>query len=486
MNDLVLINNIHGTSVGIGKPVAFHNTYAKAATVRKYEWKRFLLLGLESAIIYCTLTFFLGSAVTSSNYSGTTFHLITLTTCLVWWIIAFLPSHSYLKNNLSFKESTSFQNLWLPLFLHAGTSAFIFFTFTLPVDYSLMLLQYTVVLILLIGVRSLNQLSNRKGLNLKAGNFIIVSSPTYSQLLTRRLIDQWGENYLLKTFDPSILYNTDSISELASFQKYCLEHKVQYVFISLPAYEQQTILELTQFAAQHFIRCVALPTTGSIWPEHNNIRYVGNMIVYDLWQHPLHSKINNAFKRLFDILFSSLVILFVFSWLIPIIALAVKLSSPGPVFFAQKRPGKRNKLFKCLKFRTMRVNNQSEVQATFKDPRVTKVGTFLRKTSLDELPQFFNVLMGDMSIVGPRPNMVSQLEYYSQCIPDYPLRHAVAPGITGYAQVKGFRGETKELYLMEKRIELDLVYIRRWNFWFDIRIIFLTIRNMIAGEKYAY
>ncbi len=196
--------------------------------------------------------------------------------------------------------------------------------------------------------------------------------------------------------------------------------------------------------------------------------------------------VNAQIKRLFDILFSGLVLLVLSVSLFPVIALLIKIDSSGPILFRQLRPGRNNRLFWCYKFRTMKVNDQIEVQASKNDTRITRIGAFLRKTSLDELPQFFNVLIGDMSVVGPRPNMQNQLLYYSKHIPEYPIRHTITPGITGYAQVSGFRGETKELYLMKKRVEYDLEYMQNWSLSFDIKIIWLTILNMIKGEENAY
>lgn len=169
------------------------------------------------------------------------------------------------------------------------------------------------------------------------------------------------------------------------------------------------------------------------------------------------------------------------------IALGIKLTSPGPVFFKQKRTGLYGKDFYCYKFRTMKINADSDkVQATKDDPRKTKFGNFLRKTSLDELPQFINVFLGNMSVVGPRPHMVSQTEDYRKQIDKYMIRHAVKPGITGLAQVKGFRGATEHLWQMEKRVEYDVKYITNWNFFLDIKIIFLTVFNQLVGEDNAY
>src|SRR5690606_32186173 len=182
---------------------------------------------------------------------------------------------------------------------------------------------------------------------------------------------------------------------------------------------------------------------------------------------PLGGYFNRLVKRSFDVVFSLSVIVFIFPFIVPLIALLIKLESKGPVFFKQLRPGKGNQLFECYKFRTMRVNESTEKQATKNDPRITRIGSILRKTSMDELPQFFNVLKGDMSVVGPRPNMISQLEYYSKEIDKYNFRHFITPGITGYAQVNGFRGETKDIMLMKKRVEFDAWYIENWSLTLD-------------------
>jgi exopolysaccharide biosynthesis polyprenyl glycosylphosphotransferase len=202
---------------------------------------------------------------------------------------------------------------------------------------------------------------------------------------------------------------------------------------------------------------------------------------------PLQVMVNRMMKRSFDIAFSLLVILLIFPFVYPIIALLIKLDSSGPVLFKQPRSGKKNKMFLCYKFRTMYVNNEANAkQASKGDSRITKVGAFLRKTSLDELPQFFNVLFGHMSVVGPRPHMLKHTEEYSKMIEKYLERHFITPGITGYAQVNGFRGETNDSLKMKKRLEYDTWYIENWSFVLDIKIIFMTVMNMIKGEENAF
>lgn len=193
------------------------------------------------------------------------------------------------------------------------------------------------------------------------------------------------------------------------------------------------------------------------------------------------------FKRSFDILFSLFIIFFVFSWLYPILAILIKLESKGPVFFVQLRTGRNNMHFKCYKFRSMRVNGDADKkQATLNDHRITRIGAFMRKTSLDEIPQFFNVLIGNMSIVGPRPHMISHTQEYSQLTEKYKVRHILRPGITGWAQILGLRGEVKTPEAMLKRVDADVWYLKNWSFLLDLKIIFLTFWITLKGDKNAY
>jgi putative colanic acid biosynthesis UDP-glucose lipid carrier transferase len=198
--------------------------------------------------------------------------------------------------------------------------------------------------------------------------------------------------------------------------------------------------------------------------------------------------IDNPFgKRIFDVAFSAVVIVFILSWLIPLIAIIIKLDSKGPVFFKQLRSGKNNKPFVCLKFRSLKVNDLADtVQVKRDDNRFTSVGKFLRKTNLDEFPQFFNVLQGHMSVVGPRPHMLEHTVKFSQVIPEYMVRHLVKPGVTGWAQVNGYRGEIKEERQLKKRVEHDIAYLENWSMWFDVKIIVLTMVNMLWGDKNAF
>lgn len=191
-------------------------------------------------------------------------------------------------------------------------------------------------------------------------------------------------------------------------------------------------------------------------------------------------------KRAFDVVFALLILVFLLSWAVPLLALLIKLESHGPVFFKQLRTGKHGIPFYCLKFRSMRLNNIAHKQASRGDTRITRIGAFMRKTSIDELPQFINVLRGEMSVVGPRPHMVQHTEEYAQIIENFMLRHTIPPGITGLAQIAGHRGETKEPACMVKRVNADLHYLQNWSLLLDLKIVSITIYQSVRGHENAY
>jgi putative colanic acid biosynthesis UDP-glucose lipid carrier transferase len=196
---------------------------------------------------------------------------------------------------------------------------------------------------------------------------------------------------------------------------------------------------------------------------------------------------NRIRKRLFDVVFSSLVTIFILSLLVPILGLLIKLESKGPVFFKQQRTGRDKKVFSCIKFRSMKMNPDADLkQACRNDSRFTKIGRFMRSTNLDEFPQFINVLKGDMSVVGPRPHMLKHTDDYSRMINKFMVRQFLKPGITGWAQINGYRGEIKTIEQLQKRVEHDIWYMEHWSLWLDVKIVFKTLSNMFIGEKNAF
>lgn len=262
---------------------------------------------------------------------------------------------------------------------------------------------------------------------------------------------------------------------------------IQEVYVPLSADRMYEVSHLLREAEKQCVRLKFVPDFSRALNSTYRISYLGDIPVISVRREPLENMENRFRKRLADILFSLVIIIGVLSWLFPLIALAIKLTSPGPVVFKQLRNGRSNKPFYCYKFRSMRLNDQSDSrQATRNDDRVTWIGKVLRKTSLDELPQFFNVLQGDMSVIGPRPHMLKHTEQYRSIINRYMVRHYLKPGITGWAQVNGYRGETNRVGLMEKRIEHDIWYLENWSMMLDVRIIFLTVIHLLRGGRNVY
>jgi putative colanic acid biosysnthesis UDP-glucose lipid carrier transferase len=284
-------------------------------------------------------------------------------------------------------------------------------------------------------------------------------------------------NYLGKT--------TDIESVIANYE-------LDDIVVTLPITREKEIERIVAVGEREGKRVRIVADYHKFGTGKMHVDSLGNLSVITLRSLPLDYLDNKIFKRLFDIVFSFLGIVLLFSWLFPIISLIIKLTSKGPVLFKQDRWGLNNKIITCLKFRTMIANckdiddNGIYLQAQKNDPRVTRIGKLLRKTSLDELPQLFNVLVGSMSLVGPRPHPVPLNVSSKDNVAKYMMRHWVKPGITGWAQVHGYRGETRDKFLMRKRVKYDLWYIENWTFWLDLQIIVQTLVNMIKGEKNAY
>lgn len=258
------------------------------------------------------------------------------------------------------------------------------------------------------------------------------------------------------------------------------------LYCSLPITDKNRIRAIIRYCNSNVVHFYYIPAISYIFGNTFKQERIGETMVFTNHLEPLMLPMNKLIKRTFDIVVSSLILLFLLPF-IPVIALIIKVQSPGPIFFCQARTGLNGKNFNCYKFRSMHVNNDADrVQATENDPRKFAFGNFMRKANVDELPQFFNVLVGDMSIVGPRPHMLFHTETYRQLISDYMVRHFVKPGITGWAQVTGFRGETKELWQMKGRVKRDIWYIENWSIWLDLRIIWKTAKQMIIHDKNAY
>ena len=271
--------------------------------------------------------------------------------------------------------------------------------------------------------------------------------------------------------------HVDSLGEVNDLEDIIVEHNIEMVFVTLALYNDAIYCkEFLRLCSRKGVRLRFVPENQQWYKNKLSMESIGRLVMINPQEIPLDQVESQFFKRLFDIVFSALVIVLVMSWLVPLVAIINLLSSRGPVFFVQQRTGINNRVFKCVKFRSMQVNDEANhKQASVGDARITRFGQFLRKTNIDELPQFFNVFIGSMSVVGPRPHMLVHTHKYSQLIEHYLVRHYVKPGITGWAQVSGYRGETNELWKMEKRVECDMEYLENWSFLWDMEIITQTI-----------
>ncbi|MGM9684821.1 MAG: undecaprenyl-phosphate glucose phosphotransferase [Bacteroidaceae bacterium] len=308
--------------------------------------------------------------------------------------------------------------------------------------------------------------------------FHYISQPIYGYTVKAHFADEPSD-------DPELseLYagTTNTLYEWLSKHK-----NINEIYGYVPSTEQEKINMLSKYCDNNLIRFFYVPDLN-VFRGKLLFNQYGSTPVIARRREPLTYPQNKIVKRVFDIFFSLLVLIVVFPIVFLISAIIIKIQSPGPIFFRQLRTGLDGKSFYCLKFRSMHMNKDADrLQATKDDPRKFTYGNIMRKTNIDELPQFINVLLGDMSVVGPRPHMLKHTEEYSNIINRYMVRHLAKPGITGLAQVSGFRGETQKLSQMEDRVKKDIEYIENWTLLLDIRIIVKTVTNVFAGEKNAY
>lgn len=338
-------------------------------------------------------------------------------------------------------------------------------------------------------VRMSLKMYRRRGYNFK--RVIIVGAGKNGMELYRVLNDDlaygfnvlgfFDDNLALKSVLPNYLGMTHEV------ESYALANDVDEIYCTLPSANDEKIVRILNFAEKHMIRFYIVPEFYRNLKKSLVMEMIESVPLLTVRREPLQALYNRALKRTFDIIFSLLVLVTVFPILYIVIGILIKMTSPGPILFKQKRTGLYGQEFKCYKFRTMKVNAEADsLQAVKDDPRKTKIGDFLRRTNLDEFPQFINVLVGNMSVVGPRPHMLKHTEQYSALIDKYMVRHLVKPGVTGWAQVTGYRGETKTLEQMEGRVKRDVWYIENWSFFLDLKIIVVTVLNMFKGEKNAY
>ena len=284
-----------------------------------------------------------------------------------------------------------------------------------------------------------------------------------------------------------VCFKDRSTLDLQPIFDYITNEGIDEIFCSISELNDEDLSAVVSFADNNLKVVKFIPDRSKVLSKKLQHDYYGIIPILTFRTIPLDDPLSSLLKRLFDIVFSLAVIIFILSWLTPLIALFIKIESNGPVFFTQQRNGYNYKSFRCYKFRSMVENPIADlVQVSRNDARITSFGQLLRKTSLDEMPQFFNVLLGEMSVVGPRPHMLSHTEMYAKKIDKFMVRHFVKPGITGLAQVSGYRGEVESDKDIIGRVQHDIFYIENWSFFLDLKIIFQTLFNTIKGEDKAY
>jgi putative colanic acid biosynthesis UDP-glucose lipid carrier transferase len=453
---------------------------------------RFFALATEFILINlaCKLAYFLkyGEYGSYEDYYVSFFLIFTLA-----WAGASLLANSYDPARLGSLKAF-LRSLILTVFLHLFIIALYIVSVKAAYLSRLYLIYtYSAAFFSIVGFRSLLILAYRYyiSMNYHVRKIVMIGegrmlddleglfNPAYTTVY--RFLDQIPPDY-----DRSRLAQELS-GMLEHIKAFCLQEQVNEIYLALPAASEEAIDELFGFADDNFIYFRIVTDFNVLRRRQVNVSFYGHIPVISLRREPLKSALNRVVKRGFDVAFSLGVIVLIFPWLYPLIALCIRLDSPGPVLFTQLRSGRNNRLFKVYKFRTMHVNAEADQrQATRGDKRVTRVGQFLRRSSLDELPQFINVLLGDMSVVGPRPHMVKHTSEYASVIDNYLLRHFITPGITGHAQVNGYRGETRDPLLMQKRVEYDTWYIENWSLLLDLKIILQTTLLLWKDRNRAY
>jgi putative colanic acid biosynthesis UDP-glucose lipid carrier transferase len=400
------------------------------------------------------------------------------------WLVLISVSNTY---SIS-RTSTYFKVISATVRILAGHMllVFVYYVFQQPNENSreVFIILYTIFSLILLLYKTIFFIvvkwARRNGFNYR--NIVIISSKEGTKEIIHYLNThpEYGYNII----DNFNVNEIDNDSFQITLSEFCKTNEIHEIFYSITNIKQDLLSKLMAFAEINLIKIRLIADFKGLAFKGLEVENYGSIPIVKMLTTPLDDWEKQVFKRGFDFVFSVLIIVFILSWLLPILAIIIKLDSKGPVFFKQQRTGRDNKTFLCYKLRSMHLNKDSDtIQATKNDIRITKVGRFFRKTSLDELPQFFNVLIGDMSIVGPRPHMLKHTEDFTAEINSFMLRHHIKPGITGLAQLKGYRGEISDFNLLQNRVKFDLDYIKNWSFWLDIQIIIRTIVTLFQNNQ---
>jgi putative colanic acid biosysnthesis UDP-glucose lipid carrier transferase len=444
------------------------------------------IISLNMILLFASVAIFRADAMNQKEY-----HLFFAIFNLIWVTSVYLTqlymSRNWLDFEIFFKRTfkcyvLTASSLLLFIFLYHYPFSRFFIIFCLSGFATILLFNRIVFNLLVISLRSKFRL---------AKNVVVLG---YNEV-SIRLIDYFQKEAKLvklagcfddkgKIEDTKELRVFKNLRDCMSFVK---ENEVTEIYSTLVPEQYPYLFELAKEAEKQFVYFKFVPDYHIFVNRNIYVDFLNDIPVLSLRKEPLEDTGNRIKKRAVDIILSSLVIIFILSWLVPLLAILIKLDSRGPVFFIQLRSGKNNQPFRCLKFRSLQVNNEADSkQVSRDDNRITRLGRFMRKTNIDELPQFINIFLGDMSVVGPRPHMLKHTERFAELYKEYMIRHFVKPGLTGWAQVNGLRGEIRDNEFLRKRVEFDTWYMENWSLYFDLRIIMLTIVVSIKGDKNAF
>ena len=452
---------------------------------------RFFFVCVDLLALYLVQLFFLSYIHRIPVSASSRYLLLFIVSSMLWLLSAYFTALYIDQGRPSFETFIKRTVRCLAVFFLAMV-LFIFF-YHYPFSRLFVLASFVSFGVLLMVIRGLMLLIawSMNRVNGPSKRVIIVGYNEVARKLTQNF-SAHGKNTLVDGYfeNPALVDQLSPlpiIGDIDECVSYAVKNNINEIYSTISPEVNTSIYEMAQTAERSLIRFKFVPDFRFYINRNTHIDYIDGMPVLSLRSEPLEDATNSIKKRVFDIVFSLFVIVFVLSWLTPILAILIKLNSRGPVFFVQPRSGKDNRQFKCFKFRTLTVNKEANTQQVTKgDSRITSLGRFLRKTNLDELPQFVNVLLGDMSVVGPRPHMLVHTETYSRLLDEFMVRHFIKPGVTGWAQVNGFRGEIKGQEQLRNRIGHDIWYMENWSLWLDLKICFLTVYTTIRGDKNAF
>jgi putative colanic acid biosysnthesis UDP-glucose lipid carrier transferase len=446
----------------------------------------FLTLNLAILLIHSVL-----SAKTSVE-SFTSYFRFWLFLNMSWlalsWISAIYDEHHLISFEIFSRKTFRVYFTWLVLAL-----VYLFFTRDMAISRVFIILTISLCGLLFFINRLIYLLIRhyfRKGQHLSKKVLILGYNPLSKKLadyLERESLNTKIFGFCEDGHKVTELSHYPILSNIRNAMQLSKQMHINEIYSTIGPEQETIIYDLMRQADQACIRFHIIPDLSLFIKKPIHINYISDIPILSTRSEPLDDVSSRGHKRIFDIIISSLVIVFILSWMVPLLGFFIWLESKGSVFFIQKRTGRDNHPFSCIKFRSMKINSDADIrQANRNDDRLTRIGRFLRRTNLDEFPQFLNVFKGEMSVVGPRPHMLRHTEDFSKMMDQYMVRQFLKPGVTGWAQVNGFRGEIKDKEQLRGRIERDIWYMENWNIWLDIHIIAKTIYRMIKGDQNAF